>query len=70
MNNEKVEKLNRLKNILFSIMIICVISLLVFRNLELDALADYAYAVAPIAGICVIVLNRVIRKELKRSEKA
>ncbi len=51
-------------------MIICVISLLVFRNLELDALADYAYAVAPIAGICVIVLNRVIRKELKRSEKA
>ncbi|WP_112180947.1 MULTISPECIES: hypothetical protein [Paraliobacillus] len=66
MNNEKIEKLRRLKNILFSIMIICVVSLLIFRYFDLDTLADYAYAVAPIAGICVIVLNRVLRKELNK----
>lgn len=47
-------------------MIICVISLFIFRNLDLDALADYAYTVAPIAGICVIVLNRIIKKEINK----
>lgn len=66
LNSEKIEKMRWYKNFLFYIMIFCVACLLIFRNLELATLADVAYAIAPIAGICVITLNIMIRKEIKK----
>ncbi|MCT2537668.1 hypothetical protein NC661_11450 [Aquibacillus koreensis] len=66
MNREKIDRLKTFKRVAWYFMLASLISMWLLRNFEMNAIANVPYVTTAISGLCVIIINRFIKQELKK----